>query len=353
MPAILPAPLESPQTLPSQSEGDTTILASSATRPVPEGLGAAASASGTWPELGAYENDLAAGTLVAGCRIERRVAAGGMGVVYRAFDLRLGRRVAIKISLRSNDAEQTQLAMRSVLAEGRALGRIHNPGVSTAFRSGTLDPATAYLVLEWIDGKTLKQLLREAPGAWDMWAALPILIRLAIALQSVHDQGFVHRDVKPENVMQAASGQLKLIDFGLATPIGQQSNEPSNVFFATPAYAAPEAIRGLPVDERTDIYALGCMAFEMFAGRKPFSAKGSPVAVLHQHVHEARPSLASHDATIAPELSAFVARMMARNANDRPRSMAQVIETLAWLYREEYGKWPAAYREYRSHRATQ
>ena len=210
------------------------------------------------------------------------IGAGGMGEVYRARDTRLDRDVAVKV-LPSHLAHDVAARVRFE-REAKAIAALSHPNILAVYDVGTVD-GTAFVVMELLEGETLRQRLTAASESGS--AALPIRkaiqigIDIAQALAAAHEKQIVHRDIKPENVFVAADGHVKLLDFGLARHATPPSPEPSDAATAirqtdpgavmgTVGYMAPEQVKATAVDHRADIFALGCVLYEMASGRQPF-----------------------------------------------------------------------------------
>ena len=218
-----------------------------------------------------------------GYRILGKVGRGGMGVVYRAFQQRLNRVVAIKMILSGHLAGMEERV--HFLMEGALLARLNHPNFvqvhevgTVELSSGTLQP---YLVLEHVEGGSLKARMAEQPLPFQE-AAHHVLI-LARAMESAHAQGIIHRDLKPANVLIATDGTLKITDFGLAKELGTNASlTPTGLAVGTPCYMAPEQARGdAAIGPGTDVYALGAILYEMLTGRPPFRGE-TPMEILLQ-----------------------------------------------------------------------
>ena len=218
------------------------------------------------------------GARLGSYEIVAKLGEGGMGEVYRARDTRLGRDVAIKI-LPSHLAADAAARARFE-REARAIAALSHPNILAVYDVGTAD-RTDFVVMELLDGETLRQRLAGADGAaLPIRKAIQIGIEVAHALAAAHDRQIVHRDIKPENVFLASDGRVKLLDFGLArqTPPDRESSDAAThvqptdpgTVMGTVGYMAPEQVKGQPVDHRADIFALGCVLFEMASGRRPF-----------------------------------------------------------------------------------
>jgi eukaryotic-like serine/threonine-protein kinase len=227
------------------------------------------------------------GTLLdARYRVEQRIAVGGMATVYRATDTRLDRVVAVKVMHPSlaQDAEFTGRFIR----EAKAVARLAHPNVVNVFDQGA-DGRSVFLAMEYVPGRTLRDLLRDR-GALSVRGALDVLEPVLAALGAAHRAGLVHRDVKPENVLITDGGLVKVADFGLVRLLGgadgATETTSAGTVLGTVSYLAPEQIQpGLPTDQRVDVYAAGILLYEMLTGSKPYQGE-NPMQVIYRHLHE-------------------------------------------------------------------
>jgi len=221
-------------------------------------------------------------TLSARYRLTRRLGAGGMGVVWQAYDQVLDRDVAVKL-LAPQFARDAEFRRR-ILAEARAAGRLSHPHIASVYdygeTTGPGDPLP-FVVMELLHGRSLEQRLKRGPIGVE--PALRICAEVASALAAAHARGVVHRDVKPGNVMLPAGG-AKVVDFGLAAVAGARDAAPGELVLGTPAYLAPERLDGRPVVAATDVYALALLLYRLLAGRLPWSAETS-TQMLEAHVY--------------------------------------------------------------------
>lgn len=261
-------------------------------------------------------------------RIEGELGRGAMGVVYRANEVWLDRPVALKVIAPWLLGDTT--ATMRFHQEARALASVRSHHVVQLYAFGPHQGSYFY-AMEYVQGRSLKQILADHRSHGDtipVHRALTILAQIAEGIDAVHAAGIVHRDVKPSNIIiEDDTGRPVLVDFGLASP----TDEPSQVLsMGTPLYMAPEQTGrrpSVPVSARTDVYALGCTAFEMLAGRPPFQSSDAE-QLLHLHASVAPPPLSS----IRPELHAFdrpLARALAKNASDRYASCVTFTTDLA------------------------
>ncbi len=271
-----------------------------------------------------------AGTVLGEYRIEGLIAEGGMGSVYYATHPVIGKSAAVKVM---RDLEPG--ALKRFVQEARAVNQISHPNIVDIFSFGELEDGRGYLVMELVDGECLAEVLFD--GALPIVDVLAIVEQLADAIETAHRAGVVHRDLKPDNIMlvELADGrkQAKLLDFGIAkladpddeSLMGRRTR--TGLVLGTPNYMSPEQARGKDVDHRTDIYALGCVAFEMVTGRVPFQADNPTDAVI-MHVQEPVPSLRPLRESTPKLLDKLVRAMLAKKAENRP-TLQQVKEVLA------------------------
>ena len=262
-------------------------------------------------------------TIAGRYRLERSLGNGGMGDVFVATDTVLNRRVAIKRL--SSALAPDEPARARFFREARALARINDPNVVAVFDAG--GDTAPYLVMELIDGTTLRSELRKS-GRVDPERARSIGAGIASGLAAAHAQGVIHRDIKPSNILLTTSGEPKVGDFGIARiERGDLTLTIAGQAFGSPAYVSPEQAMGGPVDARTDLYSLGCVLYEMLAGRRPF-AGDDPVALTYQHLHTVPARLDALDARVAPQTASLVQAMLAKDPADRPRSADEVRRAL-------------------------
>jgi predicted Ser/Thr protein kinase len=257
---------------------------------------------------------LATGTEVGGCRIEELVGRGGMGVVYRARQLELDRDVAIK--LMAPDRTWDARARERFLREARAAAAVEHPNVLPVYRAGIVDSDQAFLVMRYIAGEDLRTLMRRS-GPLSVDDAVEIVAALGDALDAIHSAGFVHRDVKPANVLIDGTGHVYLSDFGLAKHTMTSGDlTASDHWVGTLDFAAPEQIRGGKVDARADVYALGGLLHLMLTGAVPFERE-SDEAKLWAHLAEPPPIPSALRPGLPGEFDHIVQRAMAKEPDAR------------------------------------
>ncbi|MBA4062141.1 MAG: hypothetical protein C0501_00215 [Isosphaera sp.] len=253
---------------------------------------------------------------------------GGMGAVYLAEHLELRRKVAIKVLVAGKDDDQ-KLAAERFLREARSAAALDHPNIVRIFDVAR-HADTPYLVMEYVEGDTLQAVLdRDGPVPYP--EAAEYVAQAAAGLQHAHERGFVHRDVKPANLIRDGSGTVKILDMGLArsSAAGDKLTEmlDRGAVVGTADFIAPEQGLNLPVDGRADIYALGATFFALVIGKPPFD--GNTTQKLLQHQLKNAPTLSSLDATLPTALSTVVAKMLAKKPADRHQTPAEVIAALA------------------------
>ena len=255
-----------------------------------------------------------------------RIARGGMASVFKATDQRLDREVAIKVMHRGlgDDQQFTQRFVR----EAKSAAKLNHRNVVSVFDQGT-DGEVTYLVMEYVPGNTLRDLMREE-APMPPYRALELLEQVLIALSAAHAARFIHRDVKPENVLITPDGDVKVADFGLARAVSAATTATGGTLIGTVSYLAPEIVTNDGADARSDVYACGAMLYEMLTGFKPHLGE-SPIQVAYKHVHTdiGRPSAIQRG--IPAYVDALVARATVRDRNQRStdaRVMLQQVRSV-------------------------
>src|SRR5512143_319738 len=270
-----------------------------------------AAVSDVEPETG-WVTCLAPGAVVGRFEMVREIGRGGFGVVWEARDRDLGRSIAFK-AVRAG--ARAQLREERLLREAEAAARLSHPNIVTLHDVGRSDEGP-YLVLELLRGETLRDRLDRGPIP--VREAVAIAVEIAKGVAHAHAEGVVHRDLKPANVFLCSDGRVKVLDFGMAHAFGRPRQEGG-----TPAYMAPEQWAQAPEDERTDVYALGTMLFEMTSGELPFPGDEAGKAV---RAGRRPPAL---DTPKMPALGELVGRMLEREPTRRPRDGAEVLAELS------------------------
>ncbi|WP_197287454.1 Stk1 family PASTA domain-containing Ser/Thr kinase [Streptomyces apocyni] len=255
-------------------------------------------------------------------RVDARVAVGGMATVYRAVDTRLDRVLAIKVMHPELAADAS--FVERFIREAKSVARLSHPNVVGVYDQGT-DGAYVYLAMEYVAGCTLRDVLRER-GALQPRAALDILEPVLAALGAAHRAGFVHRDMKPENVLIGDDGRVKVADFGLVRAVDTVTNTTGSVL-GTVSYLAPEQLEHGTVNPRVDVYACGVVLYEMLVGGKPHTGD-SPAQILYRHLHEDVPPPSAAVPELAVELDELVAAATARTAEVRPHDAVALLARL-------------------------
>jgi beta-lactam-binding protein with PASTA domain/predicted Ser/Thr protein kinase len=254
---------------------------------------------------------------------------GGMAEVHRGRDLRLGREVAVKV-LRSDLARDPSFQVR-FRREAQASASLNHPAIVAVYDTGedrTASGATPYIVMEYVEGETLRDVLRRE-GRLDPQRAMSLAADICGALDFSHRNGIVHRDVKPGNVMITPQGAVKVMDFGIARAVSDSAATMTSTaaVIGTAQYLSPEQARGESVDARSDVYSLGCLLYELVTGAPPFTGD-SPVSVAYQHVREDPRLPSSINPAIPPELDAILLKAMSKNPANRYQSAADMRNDL-------------------------
>jgi serine/threonine-protein kinase len=263
---------------------------------------------------------------IPGFQVLSKLGQGAMAVVFKAKQISLDRIVAIKV-LPKRLSENEEFVER-FYKEGRAAARLNHPYIVQAFDVGEAS-GYHYFVMEYIDGQTVYELLSEGRFV-DEAEALRLITQTAQALEHAHAQGFIHRDVKPKNIMLNKARNVKLADMGLAREISDRetATQEAGKAYGTPYYISPEQIRGeVHIDFRADIYALGATFYHMVAGRVPFDGT-TPSAVMHKHLKEplVPPDHINH--SLSAGVGEIIEVMMAKSADDRYHAMSELISDL-------------------------
>ncbi|HEU4932048.1 MAG TPA: serine/threonine-protein kinase [Pyrinomonadaceae bacterium] len=279
--------------------------------------------------------DSLVGTTLAGkYRIDARLNEGGMGTVYRGTHVLMEKTVAIKVLRPSLAADEKIVARFS--REARAASRISHPNAISVTDFGEDESGHVFLVMEFLSGKTLKQLLRDE-GPLPLARVVDITRQIGDALNAAHEQGVVHRDLKSDNIMLVdtmAGDHAKVLDFGIAkineldgSPVDTGLTAP-NLVIGTPQYMSPEQCsQETEIDARSDIYSLGVILFEMLVGHVPFSGD-SPTMVMMKHLQEPVPSVLEERTDVPASVARVVARAMAKVRDNRYQTVAELIEDL-------------------------
>jgi hypothetical protein len=263
------------------------------------------------------------GQTVSHYRIVELLGGGGMGVVYKAIDLRLNRAVALKFLAPelTRDAEANERFRH----EAQSASALDHGNICTIHEIDETPDHRLFLAMAFYDGETLKKRIERGPLPVD--GALDVAIQIAQGLSRAHQTSLVHRDVKPANVMITAEGLVKIVDFGLAKLSGDAGMTRTGTTLGTIAYMSPEQARGGQVDARTDVWALGVVLYEMLAGSRPFAGKDD-VAVLASILDHTPAAIGSVRQGVPPDLQRLVAKALDKNAAARYRSATELLADL-------------------------
>jgi eukaryotic-like serine/threonine-protein kinase len=281
-------------------------------------------------------SDPVIGRLIDGrYQVRSRIARGGMATVYLATDLRLERRVAVKV-MHGHLADDSQFKQRFI-QEARSAARLAHPNVVNVFDQGQ-DDDSAYLVMEYLPGITLRDLLREY-GSLTPQQTIDIAEAVLSGLAAAHKAGIVHRDLKPENVLLADDGRIKIGDFGLARA-ASANTATGAALLGTIAYLSPELVTRGVADTRSDIYAVGIMMYEMLTGEQPFTGE-QPMQIAYQHANESVPAPSSRNPKVPRPLDELVLWSTERDPERRPLDARAALEQLKAVAGELDGTGPA------------
>ncbi|TYR62169.1 protein kinase domain-containing protein, partial [Streptomyces parvus] len=277
-----------------------------------------------------------AGGAVAGGRYQLRdlLGEGGMASVYLAYDSALDRQVAIKTLHTELGREQS--FRERFRREAQAVAKLQHTNIVSVFDTGEDELGGAlmpYIVMEYVEGQPLGSVLAadiRQHGAMPADKALKVTADVLAALETSHEMGLVHRDIKPGNVMMTKRGVVKVMDFGIARAMqsGVTSMTQTGMVVGTPQYLSPEQALGRGVDARSDLYSVGIMLFQLLTGRIPFDAD-SPLAIAYAHVQEEPVAPSSINRSVTPAMDALVARALKKNPNERFPSAAAMRDEIA------------------------
>lgn len=261
-----------------------------------------------------------------------KIGQGGMGAVYKAFDNTLLKNVVIKVVIPKQEFEKQAVSFQK---EARALSRLKNDNLVSVYDFGMGDTSALYMVLEFLDGKSLAQLIEER-GRLSPEDCLPIFIQIANGLMHAHSNAVIHRDLKPENIIAGKneSGELlvKIIDFGIAKiEDGEKTSTDPNNFKGSPLYVAPEVISGLNAQEACDIYSFGCMMFKTLTGKAPYESE-SVLVTLEKHRNEKIPSVKDYSPNCPDDLAELVKKCMMKEPQNRYSSTKELKDELETIY---------------------
>ena len=270
------------------------------------------------------------GTFIGRYEIDSELGRGAMGVVYRGRDPRIDRTVAIKtVSLSGLEPSAEQEYRERFVVEARAAGGLSHPGIVTIFDVGERDAETPYLVMEYVEGQTLDKVLGEDNKQLPLNTSLRITQELAEALHYAHEQGVVHRDVKPANVLVTVDGHAKLADFGIAKLNQAQLTMPGQIL-GSPAYMAPEQLSEEGVDGRSDLFSVGVILYSMLTGHRPFQGN-SATTVCFKLVNHAPLAVTAFNSQLPPELESIVSRAIDKDPDQRYQTGMELAKDIREL----------------------
>jgi predicted Ser/Thr protein kinase len=288
------------------------------------------------------------GNTVKHYKVEEVLGKGGMGVVYRAQDLKLQRPVALKVL--SSELTADPERRRRFLLEARTAGRLTHPSIAQVYEVDEQDGAT-FIAMELVEGKTVRQLIQDRE--LDLLGSIDVAIQVGEGLVKAHEAGIVHRDIKSENVILTKDGRVKILDFGLAklldplegeTPDGDPSDMRTvaetqiGMVMGTVAYMSPEQARGVRVDHRSDIFSTGVMIYEMATGQLPFQGN-SPLDTMHAIAFEETRPITALRQNLPADLQRIVTRCLRKRPDDRYPDVGKLVEDLSVLKKDtESGK---------------
>lgn len=256
--------------------------------------------------------------------LEELLGFGGMGEVWRGTDRQLDRQVAVKV-MRERLANPDLI--RRFQREARIAARLQHPGITVVHDVGSHE-GQPFIVMELLHGRDLASMLAEAPGGLPVDTALALAIQAAEALQAAHSGHVIHRDLKPANLFLLDTGQVKICDFGIARAADATAHlTVTGQPVGTPAYMSPEQCEGKKLDERSDLYALGCVLYALLTGQPPFPA-GQPLTIMFQHLHTTPVAPRMLHPYIPAELDGLVLDLLAKNPAERPSNAGYVAAKL-------------------------
>jgi serine/threonine-protein kinase len=255
-------------------------------------------------------------------QLEQRIGVGGMSEVWRGYDQVLARPVAVKLLAPEEPADHA--CDDRARTEARSAAQLVHPNVASVYDFGMApfppDRQAPFIVMELVDGATLAQHLASGPMHWDI--AVRVCAEVSAALAAAHGHGIVHRDIKPANIMLTPSG-VKVLDFGIATTTGQRDPQPDGTVLGTPAYLAPERLRGDPATPATDMYSIGVLLYQCLTGRLPWPYD-TPTRLLDAHRYRYPEPLPAIDG-LAPEAADLCIRGLNEDPAERPTSLVAAL----------------------------
>src|SRR5262245_41632001 len=271
------------------------------------------------------------GQVVCHYKIVSKIGEGGMGEVYKAEDLKLGRTVALKVLC--STVRQQEETRRRLVREARSAATLHHPNIVTIFSIEETDNMD-FIAMEYVEGQTLKQKLENGP--LDLQFFKNIGLQVSEALAAAHSIGLIHRDIKPENIMITSQGNVKVLDFGLAKMIvsGDENITGPGIVAGTVCYMSPEQVQGQSLDQRSDIFSFGCVLYRAATGKIPFEGENL-LSVMHA-INTSDPALPS---SIRPDLAGdydrVLLRAMSKQKDQRYQSVTELSQDLKSIGKDE------------------
>ncbi|MBR3505389.1 MAG: protein kinase [Clostridia bacterium] len=255
--------------------------------------------------------------------LEEIVGSGGMSVVYRAWDLKSDREVAVKVLRFEHNADQD--FVRQFNREAQAASKVTHPNIVSMYDVGQ-DGDTRYLVMEYVKGVTLKDMIRQQ-GRIECRRAVQIALKILAAVDHAHKNNIVHRDIKPQNILVDSEGRVKVTDFGIARVLDSSSNTGTGNVLGSVHYFSPEQARGAVADAKSDLYSVGVVLYEMVTGRVPFDAD-TPMAIALKHIHEKPVPPTSQNPAVWISLDEVIMKALEKDPDKRYQSAAQMASDL-------------------------
>ncbi|MFM8632705.1 MAG: Stk1 family PASTA domain-containing Ser/Thr kinase [Candidatus Nanopelagicus sp.] len=260
--------------------------------------------------------------------LKRQIASGGMATIYAGIDTRLDRSVAVKI-MHAHLANDEAFVSRFI-KEAKATAALSHPNIVSIQDQGWNEggPPAVFLVMELVEGSTLRDLLHQS-GSFSTDQAMRLITPILSALAAAHQLGIIHRDIKPENILISNDGRIKVADFGLArnTSLAQTMTAESSVVLGSVSYLSPEQVQRGIADARSDVYAIGILLFEMLLGRKPYDGE-TPIQIAYRHVNDRIPNVKEFKPEIPDEIAELIFQATAPNPDQRPKDAEQLLNQI-------------------------
>jgi len=293
----------------------------------PRGSEATTLESETVQRKDAGGGDTLIGMTLGGCRIDALIGQGGMGRVYKGYQVKLGRAVAVK--LLPEEQSRDDVYIKRLVREAKAVAACNHPNIIQVFDVGE-ENGRFFYIMEFVEGHTLTEITCQK-GTWDPWDALDVILQAARALEEAGSNDIIHRDIKPDNIMITSSGLVKVADFGLAKSVMERSSlTRTGAVMGTPCYMSPEQCDGQESDSRSDIYSLGATLYYMLTGRPPFQGE-TPLVIMRLHLEKPLAPASSISKNVPRQIDAVLAKMMAKHRQERyqtPGELADAIESM-------------------------